>query len=610
MLKKVLSVALALVLALGVCAVAVSAASASDLQTALNKLPSEYNAQFYNDNTQAAILEARAAATEALASGDAAAIDAALAQCQAARTLASASEERYIEEDDDYIDYYVNRDESKAVVDLDMQTNAAAYLKSGDTFDVTISMKTNFIVRSMVLGFAYDATKLEYVSASYPSNEAASVFGQASDPIYPDYTHVAGGREKAGSIPDNWNADMKAQYKILVKTIAHSIDYDYYYAPTEKTELFTVTFRVKEDVEDGQALIFFDHGMQATYSNSILGESDYMFPALKVTRAYGAGLNDYSIDVDGASRLNNRIQDSQATVDQTFNFETESITVNIGEAPVAADYTALDAAIASIADYTEADYTEESWAAFAQAVAAGQACDRNLLEADQGVIDGLTEAIVAARDALELNQAEGCAVLAVDVVGTLRAYQTTTLAVKVEGNPIKINFTDADGKTVTINRDNAALLKEIIDNGDGTETWTIRFVVRAQSQNYQVFARYAGTGWAYPGYKCKLEDTHEIDKNVYSYSIDGVEDGRLGSGRHTVTVETGLDVTKVQFVCGSSTATYSSSNASFEDVDGRRVWTINYNFGKLGLVSYAIRVRTVSTAFETSDVSMDVEVLL
>ena len=59
MLKKVLSVVLALVLALGVLAVATSAASASDLQTALNSLPSEYNAQFYNESTQAAILEAR-----------------------------------------------------------------------------------------------------------------------------------------------------------------------------------------------------------------------------------------------------------------------------------------------------------------------------------------------------------------------------------------------------------------------------------------------------------------------------------------------------------------------------------------------------------------------
>jgi hypothetical protein len=605
MMKKVLSVALALVLALGVCAVAVSAASATDLEKALAKLPSEYNAQFYNDNTASAILAARAQAAAALASGDAAAIDEAYTLCVAARDLASASEERYIEADDDYLPYYVNRDESKATVTLDMATDAAPYLKSGDTFNVTISMDANFIIRSMAIGFAYDATKLEYVSASYPNNEAAAKFGQASDPIYPDWTHLANGREKVGSIPETWTAEQKAQYNILVKLISHSVDYDNYVAPDGKTEMFTVTFKVKENVPDGEALIFFDHAMQATFENNIMGE--FAFPSLRATRAYGADLNDYSVDVDGVSRLNSRITDAQATVDQTFVFETETLTLNIGEAPLPANYEELDAAIASIADYNAEDYTEDSWAAFAEAVDDAQNCDRNLLAADQDIVDGFTNAIIAARDALELAQSQNCKIINVEAVSTVRAYQVVTLAVTAEGNPIKISFTSSDGKTYTVTRTHANV-QSIEANDNDQEVWTIAFPFRSENETYLAFAKYSDIGWAEPGFRFKLEDKHEIDKNVYSWSIDGMEDGVIASGKHEVTVVTGLDVSKVQLAIGTSTATFSSSNASYNDVNGQRIWTINYKFNKLGNVSYAIRVRTAKTAFETSDKTMDIEV--
>ena len=45
--------------------VAASAATTAQLQTKLESLPSAYNAQFYNEDTEAVILNARAAAEAA-----------------------------------------------------------------------------------------------------------------------------------------------------------------------------------------------------------------------------------------------------------------------------------------------------------------------------------------------------------------------------------------------------------------------------------------------------------------------------------------------------------------------------------------------------------------
>ena len=86
MAKKVLSVVLALVIALGVCAVAVSAATTSELNEILASLPDDYNARFYNDKTVDAISAAKTAAAAAIASGSQSDIDNAYALCEAAKT--------------------------------------------------------------------------------------------------------------------------------------------------------------------------------------------------------------------------------------------------------------------------------------------------------------------------------------------------------------------------------------------------------------------------------------------------------------------------------------------------------------------------------------------
>jgi len=600
MLKKVLSVVLALVLAMGVLFVATSAASAADLQAALNALPNEYNAQFYNESTQAAILEARAAAQAALAGEDAGAINDAYALCKSASDLAKATESRYIEEDDEYIDYFVNRDESRAVATIYLESNAPEYLKAGDTFDVTVSLDVNFIIRTMNLGFAYDKTKFEFVSDSYPSVKGLDL---TSSQIMPDWAHNANGREKDGGFPDSWTKEMKDQYNIICKMIGYDA-YDTEFASLDgKTLLMTLTFRVKENVEDGEALMFLDHDFQATFENNIMGY--YALPAIKFTRAYGSLKDSMVADHKGVQKSVRNVADQQATVDQTVNFETETLTFNIGEAPVPADYSALDAAIAAKSQYVQDEYTEESWAAYANAIAAGEACDRNLTADDQGTIDALTAAINNAAAALEFKKVENCVIKSVTPVGKVRGASYTTLDVVVEGNPWKLSVVDPAGNTNTLTREHKNTLS-ITDNGNGTETWRVIVFTRTVDDNYQAFARYYDLGWVEPGFKFKLEST-PVDKAVYSYEIAGAYKGAIYLGYNTVTVKTGLDVTKVQFAIGSSTATYASG---YEDVDGVRVWTINHNFAKVGDFSYDIRVRTANTTFENSDKTIDVTVVI
>lgn len=603
MLKKVLSVALALVLAMGVLVVASSAATATDLSNILNSLPDEYNAQFYNESTEAAILEARTAATEALASGDAAAVNDAYALCAAASALAKATESRYIEEDDEYVDYFTNRAENRAVATIYLETDAADYLKAGDTFNVTVSLDANFIIRTMNLGFAYDKTKFEFVSDSYPSVKGLDL---TSSQIMPDWAHNANGREKDGGFPDSWTPEMKAQYNIICKMIGYDA-YDTEFAQLEgKTLLMTLTFRVKEDVEDGEALMFLDQNFVATFENNIMGY--YALPAIKFTRAYGL-LKDATVaDHKGVQKTVRNVSDQQATVDQTVIFDKDQLVLNIGEAPVPADYSALDAAIAAMAQYKQDEYTEESWAAYAQAVAEGQACDRNLTAEDQEMIDALTDEINDAAAALEFKKSEDCVIKSVTPVGRVRGRQYTTLDIVVENDPHtpwKLSIVDPAGNTMTLTRDHKCV-NSITPNDDGTETWNVTVFTRTVDDNYQVFARFYDLGWVEPGFKFKLEST-PVDKAVYSYEIVGAYNGATYVGANTIIVNTGLDVTKVQFSDGKSTATYASG---YEDIEGVRVWTINHKFAKVGEFSYNIRVRTSETSFEASDVTMDVIVVL
>lgn len=198
-------------------------------------------------------------------------------------------------------------------------------------------------------------------------------------------------------------------------------------------------------------------------------------------------------------------------------------------------------------------------------------------------------------------------VISVNAPESFTYNQFADITVTVKSGASKIRFVNESGSTWTYNRDNSRVLS-ITDNGDGTETWVIKFTAYASNTEYFVYAKYNGEGWSndFASFTLKEKDP---DKKVYSYTVDGrQDDGSLKAGLHDVTVVTGTDVFKVQLYLNGNTWTYSSANASYKDIDGKRIWSFKTNFCIKGDVQYGIRVRTAVSAFEFSDETISLNV--
>ena len=187
--------------------------------------------------------------------------------------------------------------------------------------------------------------------------------------------------------------------------------------------------------------------------------------------------------------------------------------------------------------------------------------------------------------------------------------ETAVVDVTVKGSPTKIRFVDMDN-TITLERNNSRV-KEIVTYSDDTERWSVELNVNALSTNYTIYAKYSDFGWytldIYPcSFTLKAKE-RETDKDVYSFSIDECYNDVMYAGVHKVTVETGVDATKVQLYKDGNTWTYSADNASFVIEDDKKIWSINMNFSELGEdMEYYIRTRSQKSAFEFTDQVMNV----
>ena len=187
--------------------------------------------------------------------------------------------------------------------------------------------------------------------------------------------------------------------------------------------------------------------------------------------------------------------------------------------------------------------------------------------------------------------------------------ETAVVDVTVKGSPTKIRFVDMDN-TITLERNNSRV-KEIVTYSDDTERWSVELNVNALSTNYTIYAKYSDFGWytldIYPcSFTLKAKE-RETDKDVYSFSIDECYDDVMYAGVHKVTVETGVDATKVQFYKDGNTWTYSADNASYVIEDDKKIWSVNMNFSELGEdMEYYIRTRSQKSAFEFTDQVMNV----
>ena len=185
--------------------------------------------------------------------------------------------------------------------------------------------------------------------------------------------------------------------------------------------------------------------------------------------------------------------------------------------------------------------------------------------------------------------------------------ENADIVVILNGSPTKISFVDSKFNTITLNR-NSKAVQSISTYADGSEVWTVTLKAKAPSTSYNVYAKYERLGWSEYSKSFLLTAQERIpDKDVYSFSIDECYDDVMYAGVHKVTVETGVDATKVQFYKDGNTWTYSADNASYVIEDDKKIWSINMNFSELGEdMEYYIRTRSQKSAFEFTDQVMNV----
>lgn len=621
MLKKVLCVVLSLVLALGAMSVGVFAASADEIAAAVAKLPSDYNAQFYNDETVAAIQAAKAAAASGAAN--------ALELCDAAYALVTEEAE-----DEFGAAYYVNRDESKAVVNYNVSTDTSK-VKPGESFDVTVSLSTNFYLGDAMLALGYDSSVLEIAGVTHPDALSGIM---TFEPYKAD--HMKG---RYGYVPMEWNYEdadgniAADKYKLM--TIATMNDdttavkgETKVFFPQTDTEMFTVTFKVKDNAADGIAKVFIDDTVGYHYFEYET-DMDFYEQCFAFTRGWDEILipNEYSKRYDGTTLDSGAAWiDPMAYYDTTIvyggtnatpytstdiyggqNVEVNGVAIDMVVASTQpADYSKLEAAVKEAGNYSANDWTPETYGVLADAVEDANNCDPNLTEDQQATIDALEAAIYAAIEGLERQQAAGCPIESITANGEVKLLQYNNFSVVVKNAPaMKVRFVNEAGSTRTYAADNENV-KSITDNGDGTETWVISVPASKLEETYTVFVRYADTGWNEIGYVYDMVavDPEVLDDRFISYDIVDDYEGAIYNGVNTITVVTGVDVSKVQFVEKGNTWTFTPSNSTVVDEDGVRTWTLKMNFVKLGDHSYTIRTRTVKSTFAATGETMDVTV--
>jgi len=507
------------------------------------------------------------------------------------------------EGDDGYlIDYYPSHlCNGKAKTDV-FYTADKEYAKPGDIITVTVSVTTNFFCRDCEVGIIFDKTLVDLVE---DSADWVEMEGRRKVAVVPDFGIQSGVNRYdklwPASMRENKNGEFD-QYQLVKVATSYQVDNpapNKYAVKFNKTPIMTAQFKVKSGVADGTALKFFAvDGVQPVISDFELQEtwSATLFKTYRI-------LSDYvSVKPIECSEY-----------DQTYTFS--NATVMVGEpGPDAADYTALDAAIAAFDDTNAADYTTATWNAYANAVTAGQALDRGLTEDEQTTVDNATAAITNAKAALAKNAVGSAAQEGAAVIGG-----NAKVNVVVDGQPSAIRLTGTS--TLTYTRDDAT----ITDNGNGTETWAINVVTSGTSATYDVTAKYAN--WTATGKSLTVMAAAGADLNVYSIVVSDMypEDGNGGvvvKGKHKVVVRTGKDVYKIQFVDTTGkiedgcTSTYCFEEgqalhmASVVEDGDQLVWTFDFAFGPLGDWSMPVRTRSTSTTFATVEgVSLDAYVV-
>lgn len=473
--------------------------------------------------------------------------------------------------------------------------------EKGGEINVTISAKSNFYFKEFHAGIIYDKTKLTAISGDLAASQP-SYWVKFSTGALLDFGMVGSKNYKHLYWPKSIRENKNGEYdKYGIVKLSSTYDNEMYLAGTgycarileEYTPMYTFKFQVKntDAVSDGDVLDFF------CLPDSYFSLQEYDFTNSTVMNAprvlspyflaYPFELNDYDVD---------------------WTFENTSVTVG-KPAPKYANYDAIDADLNEYKDIkdNEKDYTPASWAAYAAEIKKANELSRTLPVESQGTIDALDKAIDGAKSALTKNTVNSVTVLGEPVIGT-----DATVEVVVTGSPELIRFAEKNSQnTITIKREDAV----VVDNKDGTETWTVKVFAESESKEYEVYAKYVN--YTESGKDVTIEAKAGLDLSIHSIVIpdmlpDTKNGGVIYKGKHDIIITTSQDVYKIQFVDGDiaagGTYTYLLNDpcgnvATYVDKGDERIWTISHPFA-LGDWSMPIRTRAETTPFAVTGDSL------
>lgn len=376
---------------------------------------------------------------------------------------------------------------------------------------------------------AWDYTKI---------NEAKAAFAAIDRSKYTDDS-LAAVEALFAEVGDDWKQDPRKPEGAQQSTYASQM-------LIQSRVLKWETLLVEKPVEEKADYTALDAAIKTAEDLIAKGTGNYTDDSVKV-------LQDALAEGKALSR--DLLASAQATVDAA----TAKINAAMPLTEKDANYTALDAAIA-LAKTKNADaYTEASYKAMTDKLAAAEAVARDLKISSQATIDKAANELNAAISALALKPVETKgAIQSVEWTPSTSSLNTFYVKVNhVDGTyPCKIQFIDVDGNTRTITRrSTAASIKTYDANGNechelsreaAYDVWAIT-VRLAVGSEVKAIAKYDYT-WenmdnAYKFTVSLVEPT--LDTTVYSIT-PAATTGKVG--RIAVKVETGMDIQGVRTV--------------------------------------------------------------
>lgn len=427
----------------------------------------------------------------------------------------------------------------------DYKTRANAAVESANAADFRALTKND---QATVEAKTAEITELynnpEFLDWDYTKiNDAKAAFAAIDRSKYTDES-LAAVEALFAQVGDNWKQDPRKPEGASQSAYASQM-------LIQSRVLKWETLLVEKTVEEKADYTALDAAIKTAEELIAKGTSIYTDDSVKV-------LQDALAEGKALSR--DLLASEQGTVDAA----TAKINAAMPLTEKDASYTALDAAIALAKTKNADDYTEASFKAMTDKLAAAEAVARDLKITAQATIDKATNELNAAISALVLKPTEvKGAIQLVEWTPSTDSFNTFSVKVNhVDGDyAYKIQFIDADGNTRTITRRNkagivtAATVKTYDAQGNecselsadaAYDIWTINTRI-ATGCEIKVIAKF---GYTWESQDVAYKFTVDLVKPTLDTAVYAITPAATAGkvGRVGVKVETGMDIQGVRTV--------------------------------------------------------------